>query len=546
MMVGPVATLDPIGILGQRAAWPNWAMHETLFHNEDGTLPPTSLLATDYSLSEDYLTYTFTLKEGVTFHDGSELTAPDVVYSWRRLAESDNGRGEANLVVGNVMNIAHEETEDEEVIPDTMELEATGDYTVEMTLATPFHSTIGHLTTLNLAIVPEGIVGDIEGYDGEMAYEEWATTDVSGTGPFQLENWSSGSEVVVSAFEDYHGTVATLDGVRWQIVEDSSAQYTRAVNEQNADIFTIPRSQFDPSLLELGEELEGNRQLGTYGPVGGSTLNYGQATLPRTQYLIFNTLAVEKPARQAMAYMLNQQVLTEEATRGLGQPAYFLTPPNSFPGGPGEYDRIAQQDYPYGYNTSDLESARQVMSDAGYGSDNPYETSISVPSDSRASQWQSITSLMTDLAQSVYIDLSVETAPHSTLTNRAIESNFDIFGTYNELSWMEADSTLQFAYPNPFTWTNWGQGDAGMSAAAQDAADAWSRYEENRVPTDAAQEVRNDVYLTIERANWEDVTELPLWHPTDQQYWWDWVQNYQSYGPLGRPRLNEIGLGDRA
>ncbi|WP_459191079.1 ABC transporter substrate-binding protein [Halosimplex sp. J119] len=546
MLQGPMATLDPIGISGQREAWVNWQIHERLFTYVAGTLPATGALATDYTVSDDYLTYEFTLKEGVTFHDGSELTAADVVYSWRRLAESENNRNSENQIVGNVMNIAHDETEDGAIVPDSMELEATGDYTLEMTLETPFHSTLGHLTNLLFSVIPEGAVGDIEGYEGEFEYDEWVSTHATGTGPFQLESWSRGSEVTISRFEEYHGSVANLDGIRWQTVEDPNARYTRAVNEQNADIFTIPRSQFTPGNRSIEDDLGGARRSGTYGPVNGTTLNYGEAGLPRTQYLIFHTLNVEKPARRAIAHALNHRVVTEQATQGLGQPAYFITPPVAFPGGPDNYHDIAESEYPYGYDSSNIQAARELMEAAGYSADNPYETSIMYPSDSQTSQWEAVANYLRDLGESVHIDLELESSPGSTLTNRAINGDFDIYCSYNALKWMEADSTLQYAYPNRYTWTRWGQAEDGTTDAAVEAADAWVKYEENREPTEEAQTARNEAYLTMERANWEDVTELPLWHPTDQVYWYDWVENYEVNGPMNRPTLNDISLADRS
>jgi peptide/nickel transport system substrate-binding protein len=521
-------------------------LHESLFEYENGTLPATGLLATDYSVSDDFLTYTFELKEGVTFHDGSELTASDVVYSWRRLAESPNNRNSENFIVGNIMNVEHDETEDGEIVPDSMALEAVDEYTVEMTLATPFHGVVGHLTDTILSVIPEGVVGDIEGYEGEFDYETWVSSEATGSGPFQLDEWEEGNAVTMDSFGDYHGSVANLDGARSQIVADPNARYTRAVNEQNADIFSIPRSQFNPNNVTIEEELEDGRELGTYGPVNGTTLNYGATSLPRTQYLIFHTLNVEKPARQAIAYAVNQQVVSQEVTKGQGEPAYFLTPPNAFPGGPPNYQSIAESRYPYGYNTSMIEEGRSVMEEAGYGPNNMYETSMMYPSDSQASEWETFAQLLRDLSQSIHIDLSLESAPASTLTNRAIDGNFDIYAVFNALTWMEADATLQYAYPNPYTWTRWGQGDGGMSQPAQTAAEAWERYSENRVPTEEAQEARNELYIELEEANWNDMTELPLWHPTDQTYWYDWVEGYQINGPMSRPTFNEVSLNERS
>ncbi len=541
-------TLDPIGIAGPASARTNWQIHEQLFTYENGMPPVIGELATDYDVSDDYLTYTFELQEGVQFHNGDELTADDVVYSWRRLAESENNRGHGDRIVGGVMSVAHEtEGEDEELVPDTLELEAVDEYTVEMTLETPFHGTLGMLADPRFSIIPEGIVGDIEGYEGEMSYEEWSTEHVHGTGPFSLERWDRGSEIVIERFDDYHGSVATLSKVRWQITEDPNAQYTYAVNEQNADIFDIPRSQFDPSLLEIEEDLDDGRRLGTYGPVANDeTLNYGEVTLLRTQYLLFNTLTVEKAARQAIAYILDQETIIDAAVRGQGQPAYFLTPPTAFPEGPENYDDIAQAEYPYGYGESNLDDAARIMEEAGYSENDMYETTFQHPSDSQASEWREIASLLRDLAETVHIDLDIEEAPATTLTNRAIEGDIDVYGVWNELEWQEADATLQFAYPNPFTWTQWGQGEDGLSEAAEQAADAWERYEDHRTPGEENQQVRNESYIELERANWEDMTQLPLWHPVGERYWYDWVENFGMHGPQYSQKFNELSLSDRS
>ncbi len=543
----PRQTLDPIGISGPLNAWTNWQVHEQLFTYDDGTPPVTSSLATDYEVSEDNLTYTFELQEGVTFHNGEELTADDVIYSWRRLAESENNRGHQDRIVRGPMSVEHEVDDDDNTVPDSLALEAIDDYTLEMTLESPFHGTLGNLTDPRLSVIPEGVVGDIEGYDGEFEYDEWSTEELTGTGPFDFVSWDRGNEIVMERYDDYHGTVATIDGVRAQILEDPNAVFTRAVNEQNADIFDIPRSQFDPSLLEVTDETEGGRRFGSYGPVANDeVLNYGETALPRTQYLIFNTLRVEKPARQAIAYVLNQESVAETAVRGQGEPAYLLSPPSGFPGGPEGYQEMAESEYPYGYAESDLESAREIMEAAGYGEDDMYETTFQHPSDQQASEWSDIASLLRDLAEAVHIDLSIEEAPSSTLVSRALEGDITIFGIWNALEWLEADAMLRFAYPNEFAWSRWGA-DVDfeyeeMTEAAQQATDAWERYEDHRLPGDDNLAIREEAYLEIERANWEDMSMLPLWHPIEELYWYDWVENFEMHGSQRRPALNEVSL----
>ena len=543
----PRETIDPIGISGPLNAWTNWQTHEQLFTYDGGTLPVVSSLAEDYSVSDDNLTYTFELQEGVTLHNGEEMTADDVIYSWRRLAESENNRGHEDRIVRGPMSVDHEVDDDGETVPDSLALEALDEYTVEMTLESPFHDVLGNLTDPRLSVIPEGVVGDIEGYDGEFDYNEWQTEHLHGTGPFQLVNWDLGNEIVVERFDDYHGSSANIDTVRWQILEDPDAVFTRAVNEQNVDIFELPRARFDPGLLEVDDQIDDTRQQGTYGPVGDDTvLNYGEVTLPRTQYLIFNTTVVEKPARQAIAYILDQGAVVEQAVRGQGEPAYLLTPPEGFPGGPEEYWRMAENEYPYGYAESDLDSAREVMEAAGYDEDNMYETTLQHPSDNQASEWSEIASMLRDRAEAVHIDLNIDESPSSTLVGRAIEGDITIFAIWNALEWLEADAMLRFAYPNPFAWSRWGaevefEYDQ-LSEAAQQATDAWERYEENPLGTEEDAAARMDAYLDIERANWEDMTMLPLWHPVEELYWYDWVEGFEMHGSQKRTVLNEVSL----
>lgn len=548
----PREVLDPIGISGPINAWTNWQVHEQLFTFEDGTPPVTTMLAEDYTLDDDeYLTYTFELREGITMHNGEEMTADDVIYSWRRLAESENNRGHGDRIVDGPMSVAHEKDDDDNIVPDSLELEALDDYTVEMTLESPFHGALGNLSDPRLSVIPEGIVGDIDGYDGEYDYSEWETEHLHGSGPFRLTNWDRGNEIILERYDDYHGDVANIDRVRFQILEDPSAVYTRAVHEQGADIFDIPRSQFDPGLLSVDTELEGDRREGTYGPLAGdTTLNYGETSLPRTQYLTMNHLRIDKPARQAISYLIDQSQIAEVAVRGQGTPAYFLTPPAAFPGGVDAYQEMAEEEYPYGYNETNIEAAQQVMEEAGYDEDNRYETTFQHPSDLQASEWREIASLLQGLAESAHIDLSIEEAPSSTLTNRALEGDITIYGVWNALEWLEADAMLRFAYPNPFAWSRWAA-DVDfeydeMSDAAQQATDAWAQVEEHALPGEDNLAMREEAYLEMERANWEDVAMLPLWHPIEELYWYDWVENFEMHGSQRRPQLNHVEIGDRA
>ena len=158
---GPVQTLDPINAKGSGAGYTQYG--ESLMDFKNGDLPPVGRLAEDYSVSDDGLTYTFQLKQGVTFHDGSELTASDVVYSWERMAQSPNSRNKDDII-GGTFTIAHEGNTSESFenyVPGSLQVEAASDYEFEFTLETPFHGAVSQIAGGTFAVIPKNSVGDI-------------------------------------------------------------------------------------------------------------------------------------------------------------------------------------------------------------------------------------------------------------------------------------------------------------------------------------------------------------------------------------------------
>ena len=227
---------------------------------DDGDLPAKPKVAKGYDLSDDKKTYTFHLKEGVKFHDGSELTAHDFVYSWTRLAESPNSRN-TDDILGGTFTVAHEtktttdkDGKKKEVYkPETLAVKAVDDHTFRFTLAQPFHDALAQIAGAAFTVVPKGIVGDIDGVDGKMSYEKFSSGGAAGTGPFEIHQWSKGDEFVVKRFDDYHGDVAKIDGIRWTILGSDSSTYNRAMNG-NLDVFSLSTSKFEPKKRKIEKD----------------------------------------------------------------------------------------------------------------------------------------------------------------------------------------------------------------------------------------------------------------------------------------------------
>jgi peptide/nickel transport system substrate-binding protein len=155
-------------------------------------------------VSDDGLTYTFPIREGVTFHDGTELTADDVKYSWDRVIEMDLPEGGSSLLT--------------DIIEETRVVD---EFTFEVTLKEPAGWFLaGVVYTPTASIVSQDAV---EGNGGIVPGEpnEYMDTNMVGSGPFQFESWDRGASLSFTAFDDYWDGPVDFDA-RWEVVPDNS------------------------------------------------------------------------------------------------------------------------------------------------------------------------------------------------------------------------------------------------------------------------------------------------------------------------------------
>jgi peptide/nickel transport system substrate-binding protein len=548
-----MTTLDPVKSTDTASGRVVQQLFDGLTNYPNGEVKATNLLATNFEVSDDFTTYTFDIKEGVEYHNGTEVTAQDFIYSMERLAASENSR-RAYFVLDS-LGVTHETetvTQDGEEVeqykPGTLGLEAVDDYTLEMNLEKPFASTIPMLAYTSFAAVPEGIVGDIPGYEGEMSHSEFATQNPVGAGPFSLNKWETKTEAIVDKYENYHGDAASLDGVRWQIIEDSDARFNYASNK-NADAFAIPTAKYDPAKLSVEATDELGREYGTYQFNNGSTLGYTGVATINTFYIAFNQKNVDEPAvRKAVAYALNQKTAVEQVFKGRGSSAYHFTPPNIYPNGAEQYREHAESEYPYGYNESNLEQARSLMEEAGYGPNNRYEVTFTTY---QSPTWQQIGQILRDQLTSAHIDMTLEEAPFSTLLQRGRQGNLEMYSLGWIMDWPAPDNFLQNLVPR-LTITSQQGGAKGAyvdwegTEAAERANEAWDTITSNPEPTDEAQQIRNEAYVAMEEANWEDVVLLNVYHEMDQLFNYDWVDMPRfGGGGFSRMKLNDVTVGTR-
>lgn len=185
----------------------------------DATVGPN--LATDWTISEDGLTYTFTLAEGVTFHDGSPFTSADVVYTFNRLKEV--GSPALNL------------------LGDAYEVSAPDESTVVFTLPEVNADFLYGVAARQALIVKDGTETPNQIVEGDAPY-----VNFNGTGPFILTDFQPGARAVLTRNENYWKEgQPSLAGLEFVYINDSVAQVDALLSGEVNFIFKVPIQQID-------------------------------------------------------------------------------------------------------------------------------------------------------------------------------------------------------------------------------------------------------------------------------------------------------------
>lgn len=203
--VSSIAVLDPALAVDTETERVCRQVFETLIGIEQETGSTAPLLAADWSVSSDELTYTFELQEGVTFQDGSELTADVVVANFERWGRLDEIYGDE--VLGRTVPLAFESVfggfiGDEQCVVESVEAE--DELTVVLTLTEPVVFLEQALTLPAFGIVSAETLSDDD--------PEQVSENPVGTGAYQITS-AEGSEIVLTAFEDYWNGAAQTQQV---------------------------------------------------------------------------------------------------------------------------------------------------------------------------------------------------------------------------------------------------------------------------------------------------------------------------------------------
>ncbi|MDX2484690.1 MAG: ABC transporter substrate-binding protein [Pseudodonghicola sp.] len=289
----------------------------------DGSVVPG--LAESWDISEDGLSYTFHLHDGVTFHDGTTLDAGDVKFSLDRARAEDSANAQKALFA------------------DIATVEIVDPLTVKVTLNEPNGSFLFNMAWGDAVIVaPESIAAIKQ-------------TPI-GTGAFKFSQWVQGDKIVLEKNPAYWGTPAKLDSATFKFISDPTAAFA-SVMAEDVDVFSgfpapenLPQFEADPRFQVLVGSTEGETIL---------AINNKQPP--------FDNVLV----REAVAHAIDRQAIIDGAMFGYGTPIGTHFAPHN----PAYVDLTAQSAY-------DPELSKKLLAEAGLP--DGFETTLHLPPPSYA------------------------------------------------------------------------------------------------------------------------------------------------------------------
>jgi peptide/nickel transport system substrate-binding protein len=350
------------------SAYPSFQVLENVYDTlvvpnaEDLTMEPS--LATKWETSADNLTWTFTLRDGVTFHDGSDFDSADVVYSYNRIINEDLAN---SYRFENVASIQ---------APDAK--------TVVINLKQPTPNLLALIGAFKgMAILPEGAAEKLD-----------LTTEADGTGPFKLKS-SDASSTVLTAFDDYWGGKPSIDGVEFRYITEPAAALTALKNGEVQWTDNVPPQQ----VKSLGDDKDVELASTASTDYWYMSMNYARPPFDN------------KLVRQAIATAVDREKVTKAARFEAARPNQTAIPEDSF-----FY-------YDYAPYDPDPDKAKQLLQQAGVTT--PITMGLMVtdefPESVTAAQ------VIASELEPIGINVNVEVLDFATWLDREDKGDFDSF-----------------------------------------------------------------------------------------------------------------------
>ena len=451
-----IRTIDPIGSPSVDAA--SERVRTLMFNSlvkKTEKFDYVGELASTIGRSDDGLTYTFTLRDGVKFHDGRVMTSADVKYTLELLFASNFAKSASFFEGAGDKKQSYIKS-----------VEAPDAHTVVVTLTKPWVGLLSNLVPI--PIIPKD------------SYESQKTHPL-GTGPFTFVKYDNTQQIVdVDAFPEYWDGPSHLTHVRVQVIADMNALQA-ALESGRVDIAPMPTSLSPDSMKRF--EQDPNLQVKAF---AGSNVNL--LTL-NTQSPPLDNVKV----RQAIAYAINRENIIQQLLLGYGKIAHSILPEESWAYSPGHV---------YNYDPA---MAKKLLAEANFHPDKPIVFKLSGTSIA-GRQYAGV--IQNDLKE-VGIPIEIQTSEINTLFDELRRGNFQIaYGQWvggnqdpifykdlfasSEIPTSERSSRNRSRYSNP-----------ELDALIDQAVNTYDRQK------------ARDLYVKIQDIVSRDVPVLPLWYQSN-------------------------------
>ncbi len=429
---------------------------ETLMGKDPETLETYPLLVEDFpEVSEDGLVYTFTLKEGIKFHDGSDLDTEDVIYSFNRLFDPetlcpmtwlvDMISGASEYVAGEADSISG--------------LEAIDDRTFTITLNYQYSPLIATLAASPLAIVPKEAC--------EEAGDDWGITTYVGTGPYMFESFESGSKIVLKKNEEYHGGAKNVDEIDFYSMDTNTALLEYEAG--TIDLCELP--------TELAEEYKNSDEF-------ADNVHYQDYFGVFTLILNQNVEPFDDPlVREAFSLAVDREVIAQGYFDGSVSAAYTFLPP----GISGHDESVAAE--------RDVEKAKELLAEAGYPDGITVTTYITGEND--------ILSILKEQVAEAGINFDIQLADEATVSEMRTNGKLACWILQWYADYNDADEFLYGIFHSSMaSYFSTGNSDEAFDA----------KLDEGRSITDEAE--KEALYRELDQeVTYEKYANVPLYYP---------------------------------
>jgi len=442
-MPAPTRSLDPFYIGSPNDLALDMAIYDSLFDIDYETMEIVPVLVEEWEQVDD-LTWAFKLKEGIQFHKGyGEMTAEDYAFWVNKIVTE---KAPPYFIMGSGM---------------VKEAVVTDKYSFEIHLTAPWAAY--PLTSL---VSYGGVVLSSKAYQ-EMGGEQFAVNPI-GTGPFELDSWTPGGEVVLKKNENYHNPdLPKLEELVFQGIED---RVVRLEKIRNGEIdWTYGLDKKDISAL-----------------VSDPNMQVLHAPGWNWDYITFNLALPDRPwldarVRKAISYAVDRNAIVESIYYGQA-----TAEDDSLPAGYLGSD----PDQQFYANTADLEKARELMAEAGYADGFTMPCMTSDKENLRRSL-----QVQAEQLREINIEVEIEQTDAGTYRSRWQNNEFETISEDAGMASPDSDSAL-------YWWHH-----TGPEGGSNLGADGYSNPDLDAILDQARQSSDSDERATLYRQALEIIAE---------------------------------------